>query len=322
MSASVNRDPHIVAAGVVLDFFLPFRGLELKSAGAKNALAADVRKEMKSLRADAKADAKVEAKVEVKVKVEVADVKAEDAKGESASENKSIRRALADEDSDDELGHDENDALAMMLAAESRIRSVFDAFERNGTALVPSLRDQLVRDLEYQGYFRIDATRAQPRGERSDVVVLILSERGRYYSHGPDLRQLLGGIAGQARLDELIVLASDEFHSKKNVTSVVAALETQRGPDPEGLHPFVCARPLRQFAAFMPKCSAAALYVQATPDAQAAWLRTQLKQAADVKDLPATQAAPFWLGARAGQLLFELRYSDTAALCCDARIVR
>ncbi|MFA6165772.1 MAG: DNA-directed RNA polymerase subunit RpoH/Rpb5 C-terminal domain-containing protein [Gemmatimonadaceae bacterium] len=179
--------------------------------------------------------------------------------------------------------------------------------------------DEIVNDMEQFGYVRLDAAREAPRGARDWVVVLVLGARGRYAAHGPDLRKLLEGVAADrlavaGRLDELIVVAEEEFFGKKNLTDVVGEFQAteRRGVDAEGATPRFNAYPYHIFAHVVPANQSVPPHrLMDAPEAATMLERERLSE----RDLPAIAASDppvIWLGGREGQVVEITRPSQTA----------
>jgi DNA-directed RNA polymerase subunit H (RpoH/RPB5) len=182
--------------------------------------------------------------------------------------------------------------------------------------------DEVISDMEQFFYIRLDALRDSPRGGRDWVVVLILGGAGKYAHHSPDLRKLLDGVGAErpskeGRLDELIVVAEDEFFTKKNLTDVIGEMQTtggSKGLDPDGLRPFFSAYRYCNFTTVVPEQMSVPPH-RVMSGAEVEDLLTRLRKV--LRDLPTiyTSDPPvIWLGARTDQVVEITRPSQTAAI--------
>lgn len=199
-----------------------------------------------------------------------------------------------------------------------------------GAAEATPLSDAAVAaDLGQYRYLRLDAQRlGPPRGGRDWVVVLILAPGGGFATHSPELRRLIAGIelepfARQGRLDELILVAEEEFFEKKNMTDVLRAARRRQagGADPEGAAPFYSAHPFHVFSFDVLESQSVPPH-RLLPEAEAAALLARERLAA--KSLPvifASDPPVIWLGGREGQVVEIRRPSPTAVLALYYRRV-
>lgn len=194
---------------------------------------------------------------------------------------------------------------------------------RNMMALAPPLdRDRIVSDMAH-GYVRLDARRATPRGARDYVVLLVLSSDGKYAQNGPALRSLLTGIVsetaviGEGRLDELIVVAEEEFFGKKNVMDVfrefAAAAGAGRSIDAAGRAPYCNAYPFHVFAMNIPAHLSVPPHRLMAPEEVADLLATQRKQLRDLPSIYASDPPVIWCGGREGHVVEITRPSEVAS---------
>lgn len=181
----------------------------------------------------------------------------------------------------------------------------------------PFTDDEVLVDMEKNGFTRLDALRAAPRGARDWVVVLVLAARGKFASHGPDLRRLLEGVtaAPQAgRLDEVIVVAEEQFFGKKNVTDVVGEFQKRsaRGADPDGVAPFFNAYPYHIFSIVVPENQSVPPHSLMSEPEVATLLEQEHRAFQDLPVIPANDPPVIWLGGREGQVVKIVRPSATA----------
>lgn len=230
--------------------------------------------------------------------------------------------------------------MALQVYAAGRVvRTLIDAFlPCRGLALAPRglardagprayTEDEVISDMEQFAYVRIDARRAAPRGARDWVVVLVLAAEGKYALHGPDLRQLLNGVeaeraAGEGRLDEVIVVAEDEFFRKKNLTDVVrdAQRRFQRaraggadaGGDAGGSQPFCTAAPYCRFVSALPASRVVEPHRVLAPAEVEALLSRERLAFGELPTIRDTDAPAVWIAAREGQVVEIIRASQTA----------
>jgi DNA-directed RNA polymerase subunit H (RpoH/RPB5) len=201
-----------------------------------------------------------------------------------------------------------------------------------------STGDTIVSDMERFHYVRIDALNERPRGARDWVVILVLSETGKYSLHGPDLRALIKGVEAEkptkeGRLDELMIVAEDAFFGKKYVMDVVRerrhearqgafprtgpsdqASAVAAGPDPEGLAPFYSVHKYHVFSHVVPEHVSVGRHTVLTDDEAKEFLREQRIQRSSLGVLYTSDAVAVWIGAREGQLVKVCYDSQTASV--------
>ncbi|NBQ71187.1 MAG: hypothetical protein EBU46_21080, partial [Nitrosomonadaceae bacterium] len=196
-------------------------------------------------------------------------------------------------------------------------------------AAPPLGRDRIVSDMTH-GYVRLDAARRAPRGARARVVVLVLSD-GKYAQSGQPLRQLLEGVWGERpdELDELILVAEEEFFGKKNVMDVFRefvaraardraaragrAAEVGAEADAAGAAPYFSAHPYHMFAMNIPKHVSVPPHRVMAAAEVADLLASQ--RIASVRSLPVifdTDPPVVWCGGREGQVVEIARDSEVA----------
>jgi DNA-directed RNA polymerase subunit H (RpoH/RPB5) len=220
--------------------------------------------------------------------------------------------------------------------------------------------DRIISDMEQFGLVRIDATRTCPRGRRNWVVILVLSSRGKYAHHSPDLRKLLRGIeterpAKDGRLDELLVVAEEEFFSRKNLTDLIGEQQAQdaaarreqaalldeshqRAAPPEaariraarqelyygdtgGVAPYREAHPYHRFAVVVPEHTSVPAHIVMPAEWAAAFLAYYRLNRSSLPVLRASDPAAVWAGARSGQVVMIVRDSATAGIALGWRRV-
>jgi len=181
--------------------------------------------------------------------------------------------------------------------------------------------DRVISDMEQFYYVRIDALRETPRGSRDWVVILILSVNGKYAHHSPDLRKMLEGVlsersAKEGRLDELIVVAEEEFFKKKNLTDVLREIRRNQvgGPDAEGKTPFFSAYPYYNFALVVPEHKSVPIHRVMDPEEVAEFLQRERMTRNDIPIIFSNDAPIVWNGGREGQVVEITRDSQTAGI--------
>jgi DNA-directed RNA polymerase subunit H (RpoH/RPB5) len=219
------------------------------------------------------------------------------------------------------------------------VRTILDSFlayrklkvaERGlaaGAAIRRFTNDEIIGDMEQFGYVRLDATREAPRGARDWVVVLVLAARGKYAAHGPDLRKLLEGVESErpavaGRLDELIVVAEEEFFGKKNLTDVVGEFQARQirgggpspggGPDPDGVAPVYNAYPYYLFSHVIPENQSVQPHRLMAPAEVKQLMAVNHLSYGDLPVIFANDPPVIWLGGREGQVVEITRGSETA----------
>ena len=187
--------------------------------------------------------------------------------------------------------------------------------------------DRIISDMEQFSYVRLDAVRRRPRGARDWVVVLVLRAEGKYH-HSPDLRKLIEGVeterpAKDGRLDEIIVVAEEQFFTKKNLTDVIREQQGKQagGADASGEAPFYSAYPYYNFACVVPDHQSVPRHRIMSPESVEALLATERIARSDLAAILTTDAAIVWNGAREGQVVEITRDSQTAGTAISYRRV-
>ena len=196
---------------------------------------------------------------------------------------------------------------------------------------------RVIGDLERLAYVRLDALREAPRGRRDRVVVLVLAAKGKFAHHAPDLRALLGAVLAERgmaeRLDELVVVAEDDFFARKPLLELALGRgeplpEGGRRPpppadpaDPAGERPFRSAFYYRNFVLVVPDHIAVPAHRVLGPEEGARMLREGRLARADLPVIFANDPPMVWAGARAGQIVEITTDSLTAGVAVYHRRV-
>lgn len=181
--------------------------------------------------------------------------------------------------------------------------------------------DRVISDMEQFYYVRLDALRITPRGNRDWVVVLILGADGKYSHHSPDLRKLIESIeterpAKEGRLDEIILIAEENFFSRKNLTDVIRESQNKQvgGPDLIGKTSFYNAYPYYNFALIVPDHKSVPLHRIMTGEEVTQLLQREHVNRNDFAIVFTSDAPIVWNGAREGQIVEIIRDSETAGI--------
>jgi DNA-directed RNA polymerase subunit H len=187
--------------------------------------------------------------------------------------------------------------------------------------------DRVISDMERFQYTRLDARRRAPRGERDWVVILVLSANGKYARHSPELRKLLDGVETEAmakaeRLDELIIVADEDFFTRKALVDLVGELQLESAArrvemktgtiDPGGAAAFYSAHLYCNFAVVVPEHQGVPQHIILDPERAAAFLATFYLGRTDLPVIFTTDPPIIWLGGREGDVVLIVRRSLTA----------
>lgn len=195
-------------------------------------------------------------------------------------------------------------------------------------AEAPLAHGAAVERLERDQYLRLDARRRAPRGRRDLVVVLILAPGGGPARFSPEFRGLVERVRHErafleGALDELIIIAGDEFFGQPHIVELFFGgyqREEPEGPDPEGKGAFYNAYPYRNFVMEIPAHVSVAPHRLVDPEEEAALLARLHRGSLPVifhNDPPVV-----WLGARPGQIVRIDAPSHTAGFAVTYRLVR
>lgn len=187
-----------------------------------------------------------------------------------------------------------------------------------GAPSIPS-DDDVVDQIETDGYVRLDALRTEPRGSRDWVVVLVVGAEGKQGHHAPDFRHLLDGVENErpakaGRLDEIMVIAAESFFSKKNLTDVAADYRARQAPSPDlrGARPRYSLHPYTTFVHIVPE-HVCVPWHRVLSDEEANTMLAALRRArSDLPVILESDPPVVWCGGREGQIVEILRDSQTA----------
>jgi DNA-directed RNA polymerase subunit H (RpoH/RPB5) len=189
-------------------------------------------------------------------------------------------------------------------------------------------RDNVVDEMDRFDYFRLDAERKEPRGKRSHVVILILAKDGKYARFSPDLKKLLEGVAAEkitreGRLDELIIVAEDEFFNRKLLLETVHTYQEQslEGPDLTGEAPFYNMYHYHVFSLVVPEHVEVPAHRIMTDDEAEAFYKRERLAPQDLNIIYEMDPPVIWIGGRARQLIEVTRNSETAGKAIAVRRV-
>lgn len=207
---------------------------------------------------------------------------------------------------------------------------------RNATAAAATgglralTRDAVTQEMDNFGYYRLDAARDRPRGERSRVVVLVLGG-GKYAHHAPDLRLLIRGVMTEKqvlanRLDELIVVAEDAFFKHRPLLDIIEEYKAEselvaKGPDPTGRAHICNVYNYRCFALAVPEHVEVPRHRIMAPDEVEAFYKFEHLEPSDLISIYSADPPVVWLGARVGDLVEITRMSETAIKAVAVRRV-
>lgn len=189
-------------------------------------------------------------------------------------------------------------------------------------------RDDVVAQMEAFGYYRIDAKRETPRGKRDHVIFLILAKEGKYSHFSPDLKKLLEGVAAEkithnGRLDELIIVAEDQFFDRKLLLEAVQTYQANSvgGLDPDGAAPIYSAHHYHVFALVIPEHVSVQAHRVMTDEETKKFLERERLAPQDLETIYEHDPPAIWVGARHGQLVEISRDSETAVKAIAVRRV-
>jgi len=189
-------------------------------------------------------------------------------------------------------------------------------------AVLPD-RDRIINDMGQFGYVRLDAIRTIPRGTRDRVIAIVIGNDSKYAQNGPVLRTLLSGIdnervSKEKRLDELLIIAEEEFFGKKNIMDVVRefvkSIGAGRGLDEAGRTCFCNAYPYHIFSMEIPKHLSVPKHRLMSAAEVDDMLASQRKQLRDLPSIYANDPPVIWCGGREGQVVEIERNSEVATV--------
>ena len=189
--------------------------------------------------------------------------------------------------------------------------------------------DRIITDMDQFNYVRLDAKKIIPRGKRDWVVILVLSMNGKYANHSPDLRKLIEGIESdtlsrEGRLDEIIVVAEENFFAKKNLTDVIKNLQSTQvgGADMDGVSAFYNAYPYYIFATVVPEHSSVPAHRIMSNEEVDELLKSEHINKSDIGNIMISDPPVIWIGGREDQIIEITRDSATAGTAIYYRYIR
>lgn len=187
-------------------------------------------------------------------------------------------------------------------------------------------RDMIVKEMDLRHYFRIDAVRRKPRGNRSNVIILIIYGGGKFAHQSPELRSLLTGLesdpaAKDEKIDSVILVVEDDFLGKRTLLETVRTFQSKEagGEDPTGVAPIYQVIPYRTLSCNIPEHKSVQRHRLMPPDGVAQFLNREQCQPSDLPLIFSTDPPVIWLGGRVGQFVEITRDSETAL---EAIVVR
>lgn len=218
------------------------------------------------------------------------------------------------------------DAVAHAPARAAETLAAF--FRARGLEATPATPAQDAAELARDGYVRRHARRPEPRGARRDVVAIVLAPGSPYVTKMPRLRALLAAAEGPPvrpdELDELIVVAPEEFFGKKLLTDALRrhfAARAAAGPgreaapgaarDPTGLAPYYTAVPYYVFYFEVPRHVAVPRHRVMSAEEVEAFLAGERLTIADLPEILSCDPAVVWAGGRVGDVVEISRDSFT-----------
>ena len=179
--------------------------------------------------------------------------------------------------------------------------------------------DTIVSNMTQFFYERVDARRLVPRGARDHVIVIVLNSDGKYAQNGPALRMLLSTLGNErvveeGRLDELFIIAEENFFQKKNLTDIIREFtaSSARALDEDGRKSYFSAYPYHIFSLVVPDHESVPPHRVMSAEEVAALLRDQRKLLRDLATIYANDPPVIWCGGREGQVVEITRMSETA----------
>jgi DNA-directed RNA polymerase subunit H len=189
--------------------------------------------------------------------------------------------------------------------------------------------DRIITDMDQFNYVRLDAKRKIPRGKRDWVVILVLSMNGKYANHSPELRKLIEGIEAdtlsqEGRLDEVIIVAEENFFAKKNLTDVIKNLQSTQigGADINGATTFYNAYPYYIFATIIPEHNSVPAHRIMSENEVNELLKSEHINKSDIGTIMVSDPPVIWIGGREDQIVEITRDSATAGTAIYYRYIR
>ncbi len=170
--------------------------------------------------------------------------------------------------------------------------------------------DHIMGELGRLGYFLVDChPAAKPDGGVTTILVIEPSLRNQYMVHAPNLRSLLDSVTHEKETREVIVVASDEFHAKSNLTTVIRTRQLAEATGPRIRHSLYR---LKTFAMNVLEHALVPKHQILSPEEGAALLKADHIDFASLPVIFTTDPPLVWLGARGGEVIKIVRDSPLA----------
>lgn len=182
--------------------------------------------------------------------------------------------------------------------------------------------DEIISEMEKNGFIRIDGISKNARGFRNRVIIMIMKSNDNYTGNNIDLKKVKrlieivdnSDVTKNDKLDEFFLIVNKEYFGRKNFDDIVKELYNRQkgGYDPKGEMPYYSIFPYHNFSFSVPKCKILFPHVLMSKEEVDELLQ---KERINFKDLPVILTSDvniIWNGARPGQVVRIHRYSESA----------
>lgn len=177
--------------------------------------------------------------------------------------------------------------------------------------------DEIISDMEKNGFIRIDGiNKKNPRNGRDVIVVIVIKNVDNSNIDLKKIKKIIEDIDNESisknnTLDELFLIVHKEMFDKKNFMDIIKELQN-RQKNNETAYYTIC--PYHNFAFSVPKCKILIPHIIMSKEEVSELLQSER---INIKDLPvilSTDVNIIWNGGRIGDVVKIIRNSETSLL--------
>lgn len=176
-------------------------------------------------------------------------------------------------------------------------------------------RDRFITEIDQIGYFRIDAKMIK---NSKMVTIMILSLKGKYTNHAPQLRELVYSLNSEdvtrkGLLSEVIVITPEKIKKKKNPTKSDDKGSKIFDKKPSNLtNVKINFYPYHIFSLDVPRAQIVPKHELVTEEEVKTFLSRERLNIMDLPLIPSSNPPIIWIGGESGQVVRIKHPSETA----------
>lgn len=179
--------------------------------------------------------------------------------------------------------------------------------------------DMVVALIETYKFLRIDAVRKNPRGERKNVIFLIIPSTinnsvNSYVNASGDMTSLINSIISpnKKELDEIILLLESKILLKKNIMGAIDTIFAETFYDAEGTHYIHSVINIEKLCVVVPLSKQVPNHRIMSAEEAKEFLKLSNTKLSSLPLIAENDSAIFWIGGKVGQLVSITRDSKSA----------